>query len=304
MPSKNVNIRGVIVPLVTPFKENGAVDEKALPRLIEFLIRAGVHGIMPGGTTGEFALLTVEERQRILEVTLNTVNNRVLVLAQTGAPSTETTIALTRHAQSLGVVAATIITPYFVRLSDEALIEHYAQVAQAVPDYPLFLYNIPQMTGNNITAPVVSALVQRCPNIIGMKESSGNLGQIIESKAAGGANFQMSIGGDGLILSALVAGAVTAAVSGNANPCPESFVELFECYWRGDLAGAQAAQARIQHIRRNLKDGGDLSLFKAALAYRGLPVGGVRAPLLNASKEVVSKSMQVLLDHDVKLTPA
>ena len=304
MLSKNVTVRGVIVPLVTPFKEDGTVNEKALQRLIEFLIRSGVHGVMPGGTTGEFALLTVEERQKLLEATLNTVNDRVLVLAQTGAVSTETTIALTRHAKAVGVVAATIITPYFVRLSEAALVEHYARVAQAVPDFPLFLYNIPQMTGNNITPEVVAALVPRCPNIIGMKESSGNLGQLIDSKAAGGANFQMSIGGDGLILPALVAGVVTAAVSGNANPCPEAFVELFESYWRGDLAGAQAAQARIQYIRRTLKDGGDLSLFKSTLAYRGISVGGVRTPLMNAPKEVVSKSIQVLLDHGITLTPA
>ncbi|CAG0947674.1 partial 4-hydroxy-tetrahydrodipicolinate synthase, partial [Anaerolineae bacterium] len=189
MLSKNVTVRGVIVPLVTPFKEDGTVNEKALQRLIEFLIRSGVHGVMPGGTTGEFALLTVEERQKLLEATLNTVNDRVLVLAQTGAVSTETTIALTRHAKAVGVVAATIITPYFVRLSEAALVEHYARVAQAVPDFPLFLYNIPQMTGNNITPEVVAALVPRCPNIIGMKESSGNLGQLIDSKAAGGANF-------------------------------------------------------------------------------------------------------------------
>ncbi len=302
MPTQPISLRGVIVPLVTPFRDDGALDEQALPRLIEFLIRSGVHGIMPGGTTGEFALLTFEERQRLLELTLKAVDGRLPVLAQVGAPSTEATIALARHARSSGATAATIITPYFVRLSDEALVEHYARVAQALADYPLFLYNIPQQTGNNITPAVVGALAKRCPNIVGMKESSGNLGQLIDSKAAGGPDFQVSIGGDGLILSALVVGAVTAAVSGNANPCPKPFVELFEAYWRDDLGGAQAAQARIQHIRRTLKDGGDLSLFKAALAYRGLPVGGVRSPLLNAPKEVADSAIRSLLVNGVQLS--
>lgn len=298
-----MKIRGVITALVSPFDDQGQVNEDALAQLVEFQVRAGVHGLSPCGTTGENALLTFEERQRVAEIVVGTAKGRVPVLVQTGAPSTEMTIALTRHAQRIGANAATVVTPYYFRLSDDALIQHYVRVAESVPDFPIYLYNIPQLTGNNLTPPVVHTIAERCPNVVGLKDSCGVLTQIIDSAAARGGQFNVAIGSDGLLLSAAVAG-IPAAISGNANACPEVFVEFYDAYWRGDLAAAQSAQARIQHIRRTLKDGGDLSLFKAVLAYRGIPVGGVRAPLLNAPKEVADQSIHTLIDYGIALTPA
>ncbi|HEX9015231.1 MAG TPA: dihydrodipicolinate synthase family protein [Chloroflexota bacterium] len=295
------NLRGVIVPLVTPFNRTGGLDEAALRDLIEFLLGTRVHGLFPGGTTGEAPLLTDEERRRVAETTVSAANGRVPVIVQTGATSTDATIALTRHAREIGADAAAIVTPHYFRLSDEALVQHYVRVAEAVPDYPLFLYNIPQLTGNNLVPSLVAEIARRCPNVVGMKDSWGNLTQIIDSRDAAGGDFQVAIGGDGLILSALAVG-IPAAVSGHANPCPELFVELFEAFWRGDAAAAASAQARVQLVRRILKDGGDMSLLKAVVSYRGIPVGGVRAPLLDAPSDVVDRCLRDLADRGITLT--
>jgi 4-hydroxy-tetrahydrodipicolinate synthase len=303
MPVTDFAVRGVITALITPFDAQGKVNESSLERLVEFQIRAGVNGLSPCGTTGETALLTFEERQRIAEIVVRVAKGRIPVLVQTGAASTETTIALTRQAQKIGASAATVVTPWYFRLSDDALIQHYVRVAESVPDFPIYLYNIPQLTGNNLSPTVVHAIADRCPNVVGLKDSCGILAQIIDSAGARGGKFNVAIGSDGLLLSAAVAG-IGAGISGNANAVPELFVEFYNAFWRGDLAAAQAAQARIQHARRTLKDGGDLSLFKAVLTYRGIPCGGVRAPLLNASKETIESSIQTLKDHGIALTPA
>jgi 4-hydroxy-tetrahydrodipicolinate synthase len=303
MSVSDFSIRGVITALVTPFDAQGKLNESSLERLVEFQIRAGVSGLSPCGTTGETALLTVEERQRIAEIVVRVAKGRIPVLVQTGAADTETTIALTRHAQKIGAHAATVVTPYFYRLSDEALIQHYTRVATSVPDFPIYLYNIPQLTGNNLSPSVVHAIADRCPNVVGLKDSCGILAQIIDSAGARSGKFNVAIGSDGLIVPALVSG-IHANISGNANACPEVLVELHRAFARSDLEGAQAAQIRVNHIRRILKDGADLSLFKAVLTHRGILCGGVRAPLMNASKEISESSIQALADHGIALTPA
>ena len=303
MSVSDFSVRGVITALVTPFDAQGKLNESSLERLVEFQIRTGVHGLSPCGTTGETALLTVEERQHIAEIAVRIAKGRIPVLVQTGAASTATTIALTRHAQKIGASAATVVTPWYFRYGDDALIQHYVRVAESVPDFPIYLYNIPQLTGNNLSPNVVHAIADRCPNVVGLKDSCGILAQIIDSAGARGGKFNVAIGSDGLLLSAAVAG-IGAGISGNANAVPELFVEFYNAFWRGDLAAAQAVQARIQHARRTLKDGGDLSLFKAVLTHRGIPAGGVRAPLLNASKEMVDTAIQSLRDTGIPLTPA
>jgi 4-hydroxy-tetrahydrodipicolinate synthase len=295
MTIADIQLRGVVVPLLTPFDGKGRIDQEALERLVEFQIDAGVHSLNPCGTTGEGLLLDMTERRCVAEVTMSAAQGRVPVLVQTGAPTTSDTIALTRHAAEIGASAANIVSPFYYRYDATALVQHYVAVAQSVPDLPIYLYNIPQLTGNTLTLSIVTEIARRCPNVVGLKDSSGNLLQTIDMVAVSNSHFQVAIGADGLILSALAAG-VQAAISGNANVFPEVFVSLFDMFWRGDWAGAQAEQARIQHIRQILRDGQDLSLFKAVLAHRGIPVGGVRPPLLNASGSVVDKCLAQLAE--------
>jgi 4-hydroxy-tetrahydrodipicolinate synthase len=295
-------LRGVVVPLVTPFTPAGEVDEPALERLVDFLIAAGIHGLFVGGTTGEFPLLSTSERQRVAAAVLTYARGRVPLIVQAGAPSTREAIEHVRHAQSIGAQAAAVVTPYFFPLSDDALVEHYVAVARAAGDFPVLLYNIPQRTGNALSPGVAAQIARRCPNVVGIKDSSGNLSQTIEYCALR-PGFQVAQGADGLLVAGLAMG-IQATVSGNANVFPELAVAVFDAWWREDTSAARTAQLRLDCVRRALRDGLDLSLFKRVLARRGVPVGDVRAPLHRASDGEVDAAVTAIEAAAVTLDTA
>jgi 4-hydroxy-tetrahydrodipicolinate synthase len=293
---------GVIVPILTPFSAGGEMlNEEALVRLVEFLIAAGVDGLITCGTTGEWVFLSREERQRVTEVVLRTAAGRVAVLAQTGAASTVETVALTQHARDLGVQAVTVVSPYYYRLSDAALVEHYVRVAGSVPGFPVFLYNIPQNTGNNLSPETVAQITGRCSNVVGIKDSSGNVAQLIQYRVEVGRQFYALMGSDRLILAALANGA-DGFIPGNANVMPELFVTLYHAFKSGDWASARHAQEQVASLARILGDG-DLSLFKGVLQRRGLPVGPVRRPLLEKSPEELEARLRQLEAAGLGLSP-
>jgi 4-hydroxy-tetrahydrodipicolinate synthase len=291
-----VTLRGVFVPLLTPFDAAEALDLPALERLVEFLLERGVHGLFVGGTTGEFPLLSLAERKRVAEVVVARAAGRVPVVVHAGATSTRDVIDLARHARQIGAPAVAVVSPYYFPLPEDALIEHFVRVAEAVAGYPVLLYNIPQRTGNALVPAIAAEIVRRCPNVVGIKDSTGNLAQTIEYASlrdGGGHAFQVAQGADGLLVAGLAVG-IEATVSGNANVFPEPAVEVFEAWWRGDQAAASAAQRRLDSVRRPLRDGLDLSLFKRVLAARGLPVGDVRAPLRRASEAEVEAALRAI----------
>lgn len=280
MMSLSFKIRGVIVPLITPFKTGGdEIDEGAMSALCDWLVRKGVHGLMPCGTTGEGPLLSMDERYRLLEVVLAAVNGRVPVIAHVGAATTRETIDLAKHAQSLAVQAVSIVTPYYFPVSQDAMVEHFCRTANAVPDMPVYLYNIPSRTVNSFTRAGAEAVIARCPNVVGVKDSSGSLDSIKSFIGLKEGQFQVTCGSDNLIYKALQAGAV-ASVSGNGNAYPEVIVKMFEAFWRGDLKAAAHQQAILDQVRDLLQNGGDLSLLKRGVDLRGLKGGAVRPPLL------------------------
>ena len=286
---KGFAIRGVVPPLFTPFTDHdNQVDEDALRAHVRWLIDRGVHGLMPCGTTGEGALLTAAERKRVAEVVVEAAAHRVPVMAHVGTAATGETIELARHARASGVEAVSVVTPYYFHLPDSALVAHFCRVAEAVPDTPLFLYNIPQNTGNALSRAVVEAIVTRCPNVVGIKDSSGHLGNVEEFVKVGGGGFQVVCGSDHLLLRALRAGAC-ASVSGNANVFPEGVAGLFEAYWRGDWEGAHRQQELLDSVRRLLSNGDSFALMKRGLELRGLRAGTVRAPLPEATGEMVAE---------------
>ena len=285
-------LRGVFVPLVTPFDAAGEVDPSALRRLVDYLIGAGIHGLFVGGTTGEFPLLSTAERRRVAEIVSERAAGRVPVVIHAGAPSTRDTIELARHARDIGAPAVAVVAPYYFPLADDALVAHYVRLSESVPGLPVLLYNIPQRTANALVPRLAARIVGRCPNVVGIKDSSGNLSQTIEYLSLR-PDFQVAQGADGLIVAGLAAG-IPATVSGNANVFPELVVAVFEAWWRGDLAGARVAQARLTSVRHALGDGLDLSLFKRVLAHRGVPVGDVRAPLPAATEAAVHATIAAI----------
>jgi 4-hydroxy-tetrahydrodipicolinate synthase len=294
--------KGLIVPLLTPLTADGEnLDIPALKALTEFLIRSGVQGLTTCGTTGEFALLRHSERQQVTEVVVNQAAGRAPVVAHTGAITSAETISLTRHARECGADAASVVTPYFYGLTDQALVAHYVAVASAVPDFPLFLYNIPQRAGNNLSPAVVAEITRLCPNVVGIKDSSGNLGQLAQDRMEVKRRFYTLVGSDHLILAGMANGA-DGAVAGNANVFPEPFVALFKALADGDWAAAGAFQDKVTIGSGILGNASDLSLFKGVLRRRGLETGPVRHPLVTASEQEIDRCVTAMQAAGIDLS--
>jgi len=282
--STTVDIRGVICPLVTPFDERDRIDYQAAGELVEFLIGHGIHGLMVGGTTSEGMLLRTEERKALTEFVIKQVGGRIPVIAHTGCISTAETIELTLHAAQAGATAASMILPYFFTLDDDSLFLHFASVARAVSDFPLFIYTFPGNAKNDLSAELLKRLRDETPNIIGVKSSNPLLIRFQEYLNVGGDGFLAFNGVDGLMLPSLAMGA-SGQISGNANVFPEVFCDLYDAFRAGDLKRARSQQALIDRIRLVLKDGLHPAHFKAALALRGVPAGRVRAPMRELTRE-------------------
>jgi 4-hydroxy-tetrahydrodipicolinate synthase len=259
--------------------EDGATlaSEDVFKAYYDFLIGAGVHGLFICGTTGEGALLSMDERMRVTEWTVRQVAGRVPVIVQAGAMTTAHAVALATHAVSAGANAIAVLTPYFYPMDQEAMFQYFQTVATSAPALPVYLYNIPSFARNEISPDLVVRLRKACPNIAGIKHSDANLVRLQEYLAAGGEGFGVLAGADAVAVSALAAGAA-GCVSGNASAVPEVSLALYQAVRRGDLAAARQQQQVLHEVRALLGDGHSLASFKAALRHRGLPVGGVRAP--------------------------
>jgi 4-hydroxy-tetrahydrodipicolinate synthase len=169
-----LDFRGLYVPLATPFGPDGAVNERELRRLIG-MIAPYVDGFVPNGTTGDFPLLSPEERLRILNIVVDEVGGDKRIIAGTGAIATTTMIELAQTARDAGADAALVVKPYYVRPTASGLREHFMAAAKAMPDFPFLLYNFPKLMGQEIPVEVVGSLTQACENVVGMKDSSGQL---------------------------------------------------------------------------------------------------------------------------------
>ncbi|MGI6375447.1 MAG: dihydrodipicolinate synthase family protein [Anaerolineae bacterium] len=275
---------GVICPIVTPFDDSDRVDEQAVAALVEFLIAKGIHGLMIGGSTGEGALMSLDERRHLTELVVRQVNGRCLTLAHVGCMSTADTVALTRHAAECGADAGSAIVPFFYTYDQQSLRVHYETALAAVPGYPMFIYSFPGNAKNDISVELVQHLSAGAPNLAGLKVSSSDLVRIQEYIALDDGALMVFTGSDGLMLPGLAVGS-RGGVSGNANVFPELFCALYDAFHRGALQQAREIQARINKVRHILQDGMHPAFFKAALELRGLTGGRVRAPMREISSD-------------------
>lgn len=278
-------IKGIIVPILTPMGEDESVCHEELVRQIERMIAAGVHGIFVFGTNGEGYILSYEEKCRILETTVNAVNGRVPVYAGTGCISTAETIRLSRQAKDLGADVLSVITPSFAAASQQELQRHFETVAEAV-DLPILLYNIPARTGNALAPDTVAAL-SKVDNIVGAKDSSGNFDNIlqyIEKTRDGAKPFTVLSGNDSLILWTLLAGG-KGGIAGCANVFPETMVGIYEAFAAGNLTEARRLQDSIRPFRDCFRFGNPNTIVKTAVRELGYNVGPCRAPFNGLSQQ-------------------
>ncbi len=296
---KTVEIKGIIVPIVTPLHEDESLNLEEFRTQIEREIDAGIDGIFCFGTNGEGYILNGEEKKTVLKTAIDTVHGRVPVYAGTGCISTKETIQQSLMAKELGADVISIITPSFAKASQDDLYRHYAAVAKAV-DLPILLYNIPARTGNALEPATVARLAE-IPNIVGVKDSSGdweNLKQYIAIREQR-SDFVVLSGNDSLILDALINGGA-GAIAGCANVYPHVMSSIYDLFIGNRIDDAREAQNSIASFRAVFKYGNPNTIVKKAVNLLGYPVGDCRAPFNGLSEDGYKALAQVIQDNKEK----
>jgi 4-hydroxy-tetrahydrodipicolinate synthase len=270
-------LTGLLVALVTPFTADGeSVDDGALRRLVEHTVVSGAHGLVSGGSTGEFAAQTGAERRHVLETVLDQAAGRVPVLAHTGAMTTHEAIALSRHAEESGAAALMVVAPYYEPLSVAEIKAYYRDIAAAT-SIDIMIYNLPVATGVNLRPEDIADLASGHQNIRYVKDTSSNFSQGIRLVHDYGDVISTFVGDDTFYFAALVEGA-SGSVNGAGNFIPAELVSIYESVRAGDVAAAAREWERVFPVMRFLVSGGYVTGVKAALEVLGLPVGDPRAP--------------------------
>lgn len=289
-----MKVTGMITAMVTPMKKGGEIDYVATRKLVNRLIEKGVDGIFILGTNGEFHCLGYEEKIMFTKEVVSYVKGRVPVYAGAGSNSTNEAIQLSHAFALQGVQAVSIITPYLIPLSQEELQHHYVTIADHV-SIPVILYNIPKNTGNNLDPETVSSLSKH-KNIMGIKDSSGNLEQIkayIENTKE--EDFCVLSGSDSLILKSLQLGA-TGAIAATSNLLTDIDVAIYQSFLDGNIKVAKQKQDDIEELRHVLKMGSVPAILKEAMNMAGITVGDARQPAQVPSDEV-RKKIDSMLQH-------
>ena len=291
-----LDLAGIFPPIPTPFDTEGSLSSSALKQNLEFLNRYELSGTVVLGSNGEFVFLDPEEKARAIEIVRELLPPGRLLIAGTGCESTRSTVRLTRDAAKAGADAALVINPHYYknRLDRAALVRHYTSVAEQSP-VPIILYNMPACTGLDLDASSVVELAGH-ENIIGMKDSSGNLAkmaQILEETKHSRGDFQMLAGSAGFLLPALSLGAV-GGVAALANVAPDFCIRLHRAFLRGELQQAAALQGRIVGLNSLVTRVGGVPALKAAMDLLRLAGGAPRPPLLPADAPMRERLKQAL----------
>ncbi len=287
-------VQGIIAAMVTSMHEDETLNEKEIRNQVNRHIAAGANGVFCLGTNGEAYILSEEEKYRVISIVVEEVNGRVPVYAGTGCPGTADTIRLSKKAKEIGANVLSVISPYFAAISQEEIINHYTELAAAV-DMPIVMYNMPARTGNNI-APGTVAKLSKVPNIMGIKDSSGNFDNMLQYiEKTDKQTFSVLSGSDSLILWNLLAGGA-GGITAVANIYPETMVSIYKHFVNGDIVAAKAAQDSIRPIRDCFRFGNPNTITKKATNLNGYPVGPCRRPFNNLSDEGIEAIKKTLAE--------
>ena len=283
---------GSFVALVTPFKDDESLDEAKLKELIEFQIDGGTHGIVPCGTTGESPSLSEEEHDRVIELTVETVNGRVPIIAGTGSNSTARTLRATEHAAHAGADAALIVTPYYNKPNQQGLYAHYMKIADSV-DIPIIIYNVPGRCGTDILSDTVAQLADH-PNIVGLKEATGELKRASELVSMCPDDFVVLSGDDINTLPILSVGG-KGVISVVANVDPADIAETCNAFKAGNIELARKLHYKTMQLAVDLFIETNPIPAKTALMLMGKLNGQLRlplAPLTPANQETLRQTLK------------
>ncbi|MDD5006018.1 MAG: 4-hydroxy-tetrahydrodipicolinate synthase [Candidatus Omnitrophica bacterium] len=286
--------KGSIVAIVTPFK-NEKVDEETLRKLVKFHIDNGTSGIVPCGTTGESPTLDYDEHDRVIEICIEAANGKIPIIAGTGSNSTAEAITMTKHAAQAGADASLQVSPYYNKPTQRGLYEHFRTIAEAV-DIPIILYNIASRTGVNILPDTIAKLAKDCKNIVGVKESSGDLEQMARIKALCPSDFQLISGDDGLTLPVMAIGGI-GIISVVANIIPKDVATMVDEFLKGNIKKAQEIHYKILPLVKAIFIETNPIPVKTAMGLIGMCEPELRLPLCSMSQDNLTALKKALKDY-------
>ncbi len=278
--------KGSLVALITPMRADGAVDEAALARFVEWQIAEGTDGLVPVGTTGESPTLSHAEHKRVVEIVLDVAKGRVPVIAGAGSNSTAEAIDLARHAKSAGADGALVVTPYYNKPTQEGLYRHFEAIADAV-DIPLLIYNIPPRSVVDMSVETMARLAKH-PNIVGVKDATANLARPLHTRAACGAEFCQLSGEDHTALAFLAAGG-QGCISVTGNVAPRLCATMQRAWAEGRIDAAMAIQDRLLPLHDALFVETSPGPVKFAASLLGFSAAHCRLPLAPISEATASR---------------
>lgn len=290
-------LTGVLAAVATPLDAEHAVDEPRLRRLVDDLVAAGVHGLVPGGSTGEFASFSSDERRRVLEVVLDQAAGRVPVVGYTGGMTTREAVTLSQHAEDSGAVGVLLLPPYKDRLTLEETSGYFRAVADSV-SVPVVVYNLPLATGVNLTPEDVAGMAETSPTIRYVKDTSGDYHQFTRTIHDFSEVITPLVGWDTMLLAALVEGA-PGCILGITNIAARQVVSLYDAVQAGDLATARTRWVELYPLARFLLSGGYVGGIRGAMDVMGDGIGGSRPPVAGLTPERRSEVAGILKELDL-----
>lgn len=294
-----MNFGQILTAMVTPFDHNEDIDFPATRNLINYLISNGTQGLVVSGTTGESPTLTDEEKVQLFKFTVEVVNGRVPVIAGTGSYSTKASINLTKQANDAGVDGIMLVVPYYNKPSQEGLYQHFQTIAATTP-LPIMLYNIPGRSVVNMSLGTVIRLSE-IPNIVAIKEAGGNLDTMSEIISNTREDFSLYSGDDGLTIPVLSIGG-TGVISVASHIIGNEMQAMIAKFNNGNVREAAMDHRRLLPVMKALFAAPNPTPVKTALNLKGVPVGGVRLPMvpLNAEELTTLKEVLTTLPEGVK----
>jgi 4-hydroxy-tetrahydrodipicolinate synthase len=277
-----ITLEGTYTAMVTPFS-GGTINESKIREMVDFQIDNGISGLVPCGTTGESPTLTHEEHHRVIDIVIDAAAGRVPVIAGSGSNNTAEAISLTDHAKDAGADAALLITPYYNRPRQNGLIEHYRTVARNC-DIPLIVYNCPGRTGVNTDVETIVELANE-PNIVGIKEASGNMDQICDIILSTPDDFTLLSGDDSMTVP-MISVMAKGVISVTSNVVPGKMSAMTKAALEGDFVTANKIHAEIYSLMRNLmKVETNPAPVKTAMNILGMDMGELRLPLTEPTEQ-------------------
>ena len=286
-------LKGVVIPMITPMNEDSTVDDESLKNFVNFLVEAKTDALYPNGTNGESLLLSQAEREHIAEVIAETNDHRLPLFIQCGSMTTAETASHAQHAVKIGADGIGVMSPAFFGMDEESLFQYYAAVIEKLPkDFPVYIYNIPGCTTNDVSPALLHRLMSTFENVVGIKYSNPNLMRVEDYLNTDGRVPELLIGCDSLFLQCLTTGGV-GTVTGPGSVFYERFNRLYRQFQEGDFQGAMETQKKIVETDRKLAGIPGIPALKTLLKMRGVIRTDVcrtpHRPLTDAEKQVLAE---------------